>query len=84
MLTTKNAVQFCLAILSLKDKGIVLTYLIDFDHDVESMHTVIVVTRLAGATDFPVYANLKVVIEGVHEGKEVGRLAVDKVKSDIS
>ena len=83
MFATKNPLQLYLAIFFLKDKGIVLAYLVDLDHDVKSMHAVIVVARLTGTANLSVNADLKVVVERVYEGKEVGRLAIDKVEGDI-
>lgn len=84
MLATKDPLKLCLTILFLKDERIVLTYLVDLDQDVEGMHTVVVVARLAGAADFPVDADLKVVVERVHESKGAGRLAIDEVEGDIA
>ena len=84
MLSTKNPLQLSFTILLLKDKRVFLTYLVDLYQDIESMHAVIIVARLAGATDLPVDADLKVVIERVYESKKVGRLAVNKVESDVS
>lgn len=48
------------------------------------MHTVIVIARLAGTADFPVDADLKVVVERIHKSKKVGRLAINEVEGDIS
>ena len=84
MLSTKNPLQLSFTILLLKDKRVFLTYLVDLYQDIESMHAVIIVARLAGATDLPVDADLKVVVERVYESKKVGRLAVNKVESDVS
>lgn len=84
MLATKNPLKLCLTILFLKDERIVLTYLVDLDQDVEGMHAVVVVARLAGAADFPVDADLKVVVERVYKSKEAGRLAIDEVEGDIA